>query len=338
MNYPQYPGGYQPYPAYPAATQAPSGATAITAGVLACVGAVGELFGGLADLAIGIIGWEVFGLDGPLTSGWYHTFTIVLGVVGLVAAVLLGVGGVGLFSRKSFGRVLVAVGCAVVVVAGIVGLVLTQTMLDSYDSTSVISGGIGGLLGLIFPVATAILVLLPATSRWLAHTPAMVPPPYYANPGFPQGVPAWPGVDAQPPVSAQQAGFPTPQAGWGQPGAAGQPGPSWPPTFAPQGAWAPPAPDASVPGPSLTTQNAQPGAAAPGLLDGQPPTPAVWGAPSDAVAAPDNGAWSPAEPQAAGNAPAAIGRNDETVLRPPSSMPPALAKPGDETIRRQPES
>jgi hypothetical protein len=53
LNYPQYPGGYDPYPAPPP----PHGATAIIAGVLAIVGSVGQALSDIFNIAFGVSGW-----------------------------------------------------------------------------------------------------------------------------------------------------------------------------------------------------------------------------------------------------------------------------------------
>ncbi|MFI7003976.1 hypothetical protein [Nocardia sp. NPDC050175] len=384
MSYPQYPGGYNPYPAYSPGMSAPSGATAITAGVLACVGAVAELFGGGVSLVFGIIGAQLGEYDttGLFSEGWFQTWAIVSGAIGLVAAVLLGVGAVAMFTRKSFGRVLIVVGCVAAIAVGITGTVLVHSSDTTSDSLSSLSGGVGGLLGLIFPVATAVLALLPMTSRWLAHTPvAAAPPPYgYPYPGQPQPGTAW---SMQPGAAGQADG--QPQAAWGQPGqvsgsvpagqASWQQAPSVPPAAGspPAQAWQQPGqPNGAAPAgqawqqpPSVPGASAQPAqawqqpatdeadkqSAAPQSAWGVPAQPAPsapdqpqpsWGVPAQSDAAAPNGqaAWPP--PQGAWGVPAqpAIGRNDETVLRPPTAVPPSdpVVPPqtADDTVWRPP--
>lgn len=377
MSYPQYPGGYNPYPAYSTGSSAPSGATAITAGVLAAVGAVAELFGGGLSLAFGFIGssLEEYDTTGLFSQSWYQTWALVSGALGLVIAVLLGVGAVAMFSRKSFGRVLVVVGCAATIATGVAGTVLFHSLATSSDSLSAISGGIGGLLGLIFPVATAVLALLPATSRWLAHTPVAAVPQQYPYPGPPQPGTAWPqpGAAAGP---GQEQQSPVPQVAWGQPGSGqqpGQPGDSagqapwqqgapaggpvaagqtpwqqaaagsppvqpWPqaaagttdkPSPAPQPRWGAPVPQDQLGGPPSVPQPSW-GAPAQSELPSEPQP--SWGAPAQTA--------PPSEPPAGWGTPAAIGRNDETVLRPPSSVPPSAPEvpphPAEDAVRRPP--
>lgn len=344
MNYPQYPGGYNPYPGYSTGMSAPSGGTAITAGVLACVGAVGQLLGGGISLAFGLIGWQLDEYDttGLFSEDWFQTWAIASGAISLVVAIVLGVGAIGMFSRKSFGRLLVVVGCAAVIVAEIVGFAIVRSF-DGTDSLSgTLSGGTSGLFGLIFPAVTAVLALLPMTSRWLAHTPvAMMPQPYgYPYPG-PQGQ-AWP----QPPVDQQ------PQGAWGQP-APGVPQAGQTPwqQSPPQAAWGAPAhsaPDgqSSMPQavwgqPAAAGQQAgwgsPPHAGSSGPVDGQSPQ-SAGGEPaqSDDVAPKDQAALPSAE---SADVPAPIGRNDDTVLRPPTSVPPAAPpQPADDTVWRPPSA
>ncbi|WP_405159608.1 hypothetical protein OG203_24410 [Nocardia sp. NBC_01499] len=403
MSYPQYPGGYNPYPAYPTGMSAPSGATAITAGVLACVGAVGELFSGGISLVFGIIGGKLGEYDttGLFSEGWFQAWAIATGVIGLIAAVLLGVGAVAMFTRKSFGRVLVVVGSVVVIVTDIVGPVLLHSFDTSSNRLTALSSGVGSLFSLIFPIATAILALLPVTGRWLAHTPVAAQQYGYPYPGPPQPGPALP---TQPGVDGRQAALgqpgpadgpvPAGQAAWqgsAPPAAGSLPAPAWQqpaaavpidnPSAAAQSAWGVPAhPGRSVPnqldGPLPVSQSAwgvpaQLSQSAPDQLDGLPPAPqASWGVPAQpGPSAPDHvgglppvpqSSWGvpaqpsslapngqvapPSEPQVTRGAPAqpsTIGRDDETVLRPPSSVPPSAAtapQPADDTVRHQPPS
>ncbi|WP_433660913.1 hypothetical protein ACQPW1_01095 [Nocardia sp. CA-128927] len=294
MGYPQYPGGYNPYPAYATGMSAPSGATAITAGVLACVGSVGELFGGGISLAFGLIGWELDDYDttGLLSEDWFQTWAIVSGAIALVAAIVLAVGAVAMFSRKTFGRLLVVVGCVAVIVSDGVGFALTRSHDSSSDSYGALTGGVGGLLGLIFPVATAILALLPMTSRWLAHTPVAAVPQQYGYP-YPGPQPGQPWPPMQPGVAAPVDGQPP---AWGPPGQWQQPAAAVPTaeadkqSAAPQTAWA-------QPGPSWQPGQAGPAPAA--QVDGSQPNSvpqAVWGQPGQAWQQPG---------QAGGSVPAA---------------------------------
>ncbi|WP_194832565.1 hypothetical protein [Nocardia sp. XZ_19_369] len=363
MSYPQYPGGYNPYPAYSAGVPAPSGATSVTAGVLACVGSIGQLLGGGISLAFGFIGWQLQDYDtsGLFSQDWFQTWAIVSGVLSLVIAVVLGVGAVAMFSRKSFGRLLVVVGCVTVVVAEIVGFALVSSIDGSSDGLGVISGSAGSLIGLIFPVATVILALLPPTSRWLAHSPAAaIPQPYgYPYPGPPQPGPPW--QPAQPGVS-DAAWLQPPQAAWSAPAQPRAQSASADPTDqvaapSPQPTWGVPAQsgdavslDKAAEEPS-TRQVAWNLSAQPTAPTGQsgwlPAAPPVGGdGPAQSGAMPQRGqaASSPPEPQAAWGAPAQPPSGQEARPQPESraagdpSAQPAPETRDDETVRQPPSS
>lgn len=173
MSYPQY----EPYPSVPA--PAPGGGTAITAGVLASIGSAGQLLGGgfnivlgLTDLARDLAEYDSTGL---FAQSWIKAYLLVVGSIALVTAFLLGVGAVMMFTRRPLGRVLVVAGCAVVVIAGITEYAVTLHYTTSGGSAAEIGGGIGGLFGLIFPITTAVLALVPPTTRWLNYNPVAAP-------------------------------------------------------------------------------------------------------------------------------------------------------------------
>ncbi|WP_069162011.1 hypothetical protein [Nocardia altamirensis] len=246
MSNPQYPGGYTPYPANPVGGSAPSGATAITAGVLAGVGAVSQLFGGALNMVIGIVDFESligeYDTSGLLGQSWFRTWAVVSGVVGVVTGVLLGVGTIALFKRKQFGRMLIVVGCAVAIMVGIAGFAINQSVDSSWNST-LINGG-SGLFSLIFPIATAILLLVPATSRWLAHVPGATAQ-YGPYPPQAAQFPSQPGPYGVPPTGQQPgAAVPDGQNAWQQPS-----GPqAWGVPVAPENAWSqPPTPTEQAP-------------------------------------------------------------------------------------------
>ncbi|MET7769175.1 hypothetical protein [Nocardia sp. NPDC005366] len=251
MAYPNYPGGYDPYPGGYAS--APGGATAIITGVLACLGALANLFGGV----IGVwLGSSQYGADladydstGLLGNDGYYTFVLVTGIVELITAPILAVGAIMLFNRKVLGRTLIVAGCLVVIVSQIGG---TGVLLSSVDTGGAFTGGVGGIFGAVFPIATLILALVPATSRWLAYRPSTVAPPGYPQPGYgypqpgypqpgyPQPDPSQPGYPqaVAPPPGYPAPGYPQPAPPGGpaysEPSAMPQPGPAYPPTPVPQ--------------------------------------------------------------------------------------------------------
>ncbi|MEV6136396.1 hypothetical protein AB0L63_10110 [Nocardia sp. NPDC051990] len=221
MSYPHY----EPYPSAPA--PASGGGTAITAGVLASIGSVGQLLGGgfnivlgLTDLAADLAEYDSTGL---FAQRWVKSYMLATGSIAVVTAFLLGVGAVLLFTRRPLGRVLVVAGCVVVVVAGIAEYAVTLRYTTSGGGAAEISGGIGGLVGLIFPIATAVLALVPPTMRWLNHHPVATPPvatyPYgLAVPpaGYPSGPTPYPLQYG--PAAGVPAAQPYPQTGTDQAG------------------------------------------------------------------------------------------------------------------------
>ncbi|WP_433758073.1 hypothetical protein [Nocardia sp. CA-135398] len=207
MSYPQY----EPYPSVPA--PAPSGGTAITAGVLASVGSAGQLLGGgfnivlgATDLARDLAEYDSTGL---FAQSWFKTYLLVSGSIAVITAFLLGVGAVMMFTRRPLGRVLVVAGCAVVIVAGIAGYAVTAHYTTSGGSAAEIGGGIGGLFGLIFPIATAVLALVPPTRRWLHYRPVTAPS-VTTYPYGPAGYPSGAGV----PPAGYPSGTGEPPAGY----------------------------------------------------------------------------------------------------------------------------
>ncbi len=208
----------------------PSGGTAMAAGVLAALGAVGQILGGVLDIVLASA-LPDFGDSTVALNSWFAGFLIVLGVVGLVTGGLLTAGAVLMFRRRPLGRILIVAGCVATIVAGVASYVV----LYAGDHGSVgLMGGFGGVIGQVFPVTTAILALVPATGRWLTHVPGQAtgyPAPYPGQ--VPPGYPA-PGVPYVDPFRPGPAPYPgqsgTPYPGQPGPGApyVGQSGPGTP--------------------------------------------------------------------------------------------------------------
>ncbi|MFG1790885.1 hypothetical protein [Nocardia sp. NPDC049149] len=292
MSNPQYPGGYTPYPAYPAVGSPPSGATAITAGVLAGVGAVGQLFGGALNMVVGIVDFESligeYDTGGVLGQSWFRTWAVVSGVVGVVTGVLLGVGTIALFNRKRFGRLLIVVGCAVAIMVGIAGFVIAQS-IDSSRNSTLINGG-SGLFALIFPIATAILLLVPATSRWLAHVPGATAQ-YGPYPPQAAQFPSQPGRYGVPPTGQQPGAAVPDQNAWQQPPSGPQ---AWGAPVAPENAWSQPPATEQAPWQASAAPPAQPADVAPTQMAPWQQSPGV--PPAAPTPAEGNGqsTWKPA--------------------------------------------
>lgn len=208
---PDSPSGMPPYPtmpypsaAYPMAgfpVLAPSGGTAITAGVLAALGALWAIlmcavnFGTASAISMN-----------PATSPVVWVVWMQ-GSVGVIELVTLGAGSIMLFMRKSVARWLVAGGSAVHILQGIIGFsgLLAAGLIGSgrVSSGAMFGGSIFGVVSVLSPaIATLILVLLPQTARWCewGRQPAGMVPYGTMPPGMPQqpyGMP--PGGTQQPP-------------------------------------------------------------------------------------------------------------------------------------------
>lgn len=211
MSYPHY----EPYP--PAPAPAPGGGTAISAGVLASIGSASQLLGGGMNIVLGVtnLGTDLADYDstGLFAQQWFKTYALVTGVIALITAILLGVGAVMMFTRKPLGLVLVVAGCAVVVIAGIAEYMVTLRYTASGGGAAAISGGVGGLIGLVFPIATAVLALIAPTTRWLNYDPASAyAPPVARYPYGPAAPPPGPAAysfgSGATPYSPAPTGYP----------------------------------------------------------------------------------------------------------------------------------
>lgn len=183
-GYPPPPGyPQQPYGLPPAPPTSPSGVTAIIAGVLAGLGGLANFFGGLAmafGLSVLIDGSsEVAG--SAAWGGW--TPLIAMTTLNILAGLLLLSGTVTLLLRKTIGRWLVAAGCAVSILSTLINLTWTPSAIADYEYDR----GVGAdLVGVIFPIVTLVLVLLPSTAAWIrAQQNPTAPQPYPPYPGSP---------------------------------------------------------------------------------------------------------------------------------------------------------
>jgi hypothetical protein len=182
-GYPQQPGypppGYpqQPYGMPPSAPVPPSGVTGIIAGVLAGLGGLANVVGGL---------FMAFGLSiliGETSDAARSAWTPLVAITGLniVAGVLLLIGTVTLLLRKMIGRWLVAAGCSASILSTLINLTWTPSAIADYEYDR---GVAADLVGVIFPIATLVLVLLPSTAAWIrAKQNPIAPQPYPPYPG-----------------------------------------------------------------------------------------------------------------------------------------------------------
>lgn len=162
---PQYPAG-----GYPASVQAPSGGTAITAGVLAILGAVWAIIAAILNVS------ATSALAGSSLLGWVWVQVIVF----VIELFTLGPGAILLLTRRPQGRVLIAIGCVLHILQGIVGAVIilgdTGTTLSGGANSAMIGGGVIGVFIALAPaIATLILVSVPLTGRWVGWRTAQLP-------------------------------------------------------------------------------------------------------------------------------------------------------------------
>ncbi|WP_217155057.1 hypothetical protein [[Mycobacterium] fortunisiensis] len=178
QGFPGYPpsGGYPPQP-YLMPTGEPSGGTAITAAVLAALGGVAGLVGGV----LGAIGLAVGSTEADLSGGVYAL--LIVGILfNFVFGLMIATGAVMLFQRKMLGRWLVVSACALAILSSLLSLGAAAAMSTSHVG---LGGGFFTFLGLIFPIATLVLALLPSTTAWLDARPdAAVPQHYPPYPGY----------------------------------------------------------------------------------------------------------------------------------------------------------
>ncbi|QKT06100.1 hypothetical protein HUN08_02010 [Gordonia sp. X0973] len=172
-----YPGGVPPQygqfgdPAYAVAygphTPEPNGATGIIAGILSLLGGAAQLLGVIGAIGVLALLSSVKGAA-DLLPGWYSAVMIVIIVVDLVLGVALVTGGVGLLMRRLWARIVVAAACVLALIGSIAGLVVTNAIYDASPALSTNRGTeiVSGIGGLIFPIVTLTLALLPATKIW----------------------------------------------------------------------------------------------------------------------------------------------------------------------------
>lgn len=168
-GYPQaaYPGGYPPKP--PAG---PSGATAILAGILALVG-------GFVGTCVALVSVIVMIMDGE-----FDVVGAVFGLLGIAFGLALFIGAILLFRRTMIGRQLVIVGCAMAAVFGVAAIGDMIIGISGEPSREPVSIAVAVVAGLVLPVLTLVLAMLPSTRTWIrAKHNAITPGAYRPYPG-----------------------------------------------------------------------------------------------------------------------------------------------------------
>lgn len=143
----------------------PGGGTAITAAVLAILGAVSDAVIGVLIVVTSLV-MDREPARGRAAAGTGDTaLTVGLAVVLVIVAVVLLVGGVLLLRRRVIGRQLVVAGSALSILGSIASIAVTL----AYGMTTGNSTPSNGC-GVVFAVATLVLALLPTTTAWLSDT------------------------------------------------------------------------------------------------------------------------------------------------------------------------
>jgi len=172
QGYPPQQPGYPPHGGYqyqPVPPPAPSGVTGIIAAVLSGLGALANLgaglFGLLAMIGLGALANEPSYANSSDGVGGAFVMLLFVVLLGIGAGLLLAAGTVTLLLRKMIGRWLIVGGCALTIVGSLISFGIAAAVTAPYGAYS---GGNGfAILGLIFPIATLVLVLLPPTTAWI---------------------------------------------------------------------------------------------------------------------------------------------------------------------------
>jgi hypothetical protein len=175
----QQPGNFGPQPGfgqqpYGMGAAEPSSVTGMIAAILAGLG-------GLGGLASGLFGLVRFsGLSSlPGVGGGAYTMVLISLLVSLAFGGVLLAGAIMLLQRKMLGRWLIVGGCAASIVVSLLSLAATAALAAGYGATY-LGGGFFSVLGLIFPIATIVLALVPSTTAWIRSRPNSLPPQPYS--------------------------------------------------------------------------------------------------------------------------------------------------------------
>ncbi|MEV6279488.1 hypothetical protein [Nocardia sp. NPDC051832] len=158
-------------------TPAPSGATAMCAGVLAALGSLAHLLSAAGSFIVALIPPRVYCDRQPCPQPAYLPHLAVAGGIGIVllsVGCLLAAGAFGLFRRRHKGQTRVQEGCVLALVSHLVGLAVVAILISTREITDsdAVDFSITVAIALLFPLVTLALASSPSTKRWLDHTPA----------------------------------------------------------------------------------------------------------------------------------------------------------------------
>ncbi|RDI55305.1 hypothetical protein DFR68_101138 [Nocardia mexicana] len=144
----------------------PGGGTAITAGVLACLGGAHRLLSVIVLIA-GIAMLSDLDAAGE-TDAVRALFGISIPFFLIIGSLLLA-GGIQMFRRQTSARRLIVGGCAIDIAYSFIEMVTVAAIAGASDEYGVIGSPVFIILTAVFPIATIFLTLATSTTRWLEY-------------------------------------------------------------------------------------------------------------------------------------------------------------------------
>lgn len=148
---------------------------AITAGVLACLGAAHRML-----TAIGTaVAYAYLDTGSDRVRAAFGPARTILAIsipLWLVIGILLLVGGIQLFRRKPSARWLIITGCAIDIAYIIIEYVAVRVWASHYENDIVLGGPVLLAIGLIFLIATVVVTLTNSASAWVSNSAAAANP------------------------------------------------------------------------------------------------------------------------------------------------------------------
>ncbi|KAA8887040.1 hypothetical protein F3087_19160 [Nocardia colli] len=144
----------------------PSGGTAVTAGVLACLGGAHRLLSILA-LVVGIAMLSELDVD---SETYFPRMLFAISIpIFLVDGALLLAGGIQMFRKRASARRLIIIGCAVDLAYLVIEAVVVLAVAGPSDDYGVLFSPLFAVVVAAFPIATIILTSRTSTTRWLDY-------------------------------------------------------------------------------------------------------------------------------------------------------------------------
>ncbi|WP_433202709.1 hypothetical protein ACQP1G_12750 [Nocardia sp. CA-107356] len=142
---------------------------AITAGVLACLGAVHRLLSAIGAAATYL--YLDAGSDRVRAAfGPARTILAISIPICSVIGILLLAGGTQLFRRKPSARWLIITGCAIDIAYIVIEYIAVRVWASQNENQIMLGGPVLLAIGLIFPIATVVVTLINSTSMWISNS------------------------------------------------------------------------------------------------------------------------------------------------------------------------